>query len=66
MRANAHPELSFHQQLMSFLLSYCTIPHSTTQVAPASLFLQRHVTTRFDLLRPEVGDVLSSNQATQK
>ena len=66
MRANAHPELSFHQQLMSFLLSYRTIPHSTTQVAPAPLFLQRHVRTRFDLLRPEVGEVVSSNQATQK
>jgi len=65
MRANAYPEISFHQQLMHFVLSYHTIPHSTTQVAPASLFLQRHLRTRFDLLRPEEADV-SLYQATQK
>ena len=66
MKASEHPELSFHQQLMGFLLSYRTIPHATTQVAPASLFLQRHVRTRFDLLRPEVEDIVSSSQSAQK
>ncbi len=35
-------------------------------MAPASLFLQRHVRTRFDLLRPEVEDRVVANQATQK
>ncbi len=40
-----------------------TTPHATT---PASLFIQRHVRTRFDLLRPEVEDRVAANQATQK
>ena len=66
MKASEHPELSSHQQLMGFLLSYRTIPHATTQVAPASLFLQRHARTRFDLLRPEVEDIVSSSQSVQK
>ncbi len=66
MKASEHPELSFHQQLMSCLLAYRTTPHATTQVAPASLFLQRHVRTRLDLMRPEVEDIVSASQATQK
>ena len=30
LRTGHHPELTFHQQLMSFLLSYRTTPHTTT------------------------------------
>ncbi len=66
MRASEYPALTFHQKVMGFLLSYRTTPHATTRVAPASLFLQRHVRTRFDLLRPEVEDRVAANQATQK
>ncbi len=66
MKASEHLELSFHQQLMSCLLSYRATSHTTTQVAPASLFLQRHVRTRLDLVRPEIEDIVSASQATQK
>ena len=36
--------------LASFLLSYCTTPHSTTNEAPCKLFLGRKRRTRLDLL----------------
>ncbi len=39
MKASEHTGLSSHQRLMSFLLSYRTTPHATTNVSPAELFL---------------------------
>lgn len=56
----------FHQRLMNFLLTYRSTPHATTNVAPCTLFLNRHVRTRFDLLRPDVDGTVASKQAEQK
>ena len=56
----------FHQRLMNFLLTYRSTPHATTNVAPCTLFLNRHVRTRFDLLRPDVDGRVASKQAEQK
>ena len=66
LRTGHHPELTFHQQLMSFLLSYRTTPHSTTQVTPASLFLKRDLSTRLDLLHPTMDQTVAISQAQQK
>ena len=59
-------KLSFQQRLMSFLLTYRIIPHSTTNVAPCTLFLNRDVKTRFDLMRPEISGNVATKQANQK
>ena len=49
-----HRNLSREQQLMSFLLTYRTSPHSTTGVSPCKLFFNRDLRTRLDLLFPNV------------
>ena len=66
MKASEHPGLSFHQRLMSFLLSYRTTPHATTNVSPSALFLGRHVRTRLDLLHSDVEERVTTKQAQQK
>ena len=58
------PELTFHQQLMSFQLSYRTTPHSTTPVTPASLFLKRDL--NLDLLHPAMDQTVAISQAQRK
>ena len=55
-----------HQKLMNFLLSYRSTPHSTTNTTPSQLFLHRSLRTRLDLLKPELGVVVSQKQAEQK
>ena len=55
MKASRHDGLSSQHRLQNFLLTYHTSPHTTTNVAPCSLFLGRNVRTRFDLLQPSVG-----------
>ena len=66
MKASEKSNQSFQQRLMNFLLSYRTTPHSTTNVTPCSLFLNRQVRTRFDLLRPSTEEDVASKQADQK
>ena len=51
---------------MNFLLSYRSMPHSTTNTTPSELFLHRSLRTRLDLLRPELGVAVSQKQAEQK
>ena len=59
-------KLSFQQILMSFLLTYRITPHSTTNVAPCTLFLNQELRTRFDLMRPEISGNVAAKQAKQK
>ena len=47
-------------------LVYWTTPHTSTGLAPCVLFLEKDKRTRFHLLRPDVKDHVSSQQATQK
>ena len=51
---------------MSFLLTYQITPHTTTNVAPCTLFLKREVKTRFDLMRPDISGKVATKQAQQK
>ena len=52
--------------LATFLLRYRSTPHPVTGVAPSSLFLQRTLRTRLDLLRPDVGAKVRKHQGQQK
>ena len=53
----------FHQQLMSFLLTYRITQHTTTNLAPCTLFLKRELRTRFDIMRPNISGKVVSKQA---
>ena len=66
MKASQKSDQSLHQRLMNFLLMYRSTPHSTTNVAPCTLFLKRQLRTLLDLLRPNVEDDVVSKQADQK
>ena len=59
-------ETSFQQRLMSFLLTYRITPHTTTNVAPCTLFLKQEVRTRFDLMQPDISGKVATKQAKQK
>ena len=60
-----HRNLSREQQLMSFLLTYRTSPHSTTGVSPCKLFFNRDLRTRLDLLLPNVRRRVEEKQGRQ-
>ena len=66
LKAGASDGGTLPQRLSSFLLTYRSSPHATTGVCPCSLFLHRHVRTRLDLLRPDLGTHVSNKQAQQK
>ena len=66
MKASEHDGKTHSQRLASFLLSYRTTPHSTTNETPSELFLKRKLRTRLDLLKPDVHKAVSVEQAKQK
>jgi len=66
LKANASDGRSLTQRLCSFLLTYRTTPRATTGVTPCSLFLQRSVRTRVDLLKPNRRSHVLSKQSQQK
>ena len=53
-------------KLARFLLNYRTTPHSTTGMTPAELMFGRQLTTRFDLLHPELNVEIERKQQQQK
>ena len=66
MKVNASNGGTLSQHLASFLFSYRTTPHATTNVAPCELFLGRKIRSRLDLLRPDVESRVNEQQAKQK
>ena len=52
--------------ISAFLLSYRSTPHAVTQFAPSELFLQRQLKTRLNLMRPDVTQLVSDKQTSQK
>ena len=66
MRSGEHQGLPFDQYLASFLLTYRSTAHSTTNVPPCMLFLKQQIRTRLDLLRPDINSKVVRNQAGQK
>ena len=52
----------YHPSTTRLSLCYRSTPHATTNVSPSELFLQRKIRTRFDLLKPDLKNVVSSKQ----
>ncbi len=66
MKTGANDGRSFPHRLQNFLLTHRTTQHATTNAAPCSLFLERSVRTRFDLMRPDLEQKVNEKQAKQK
>ena len=66
LKATLSSGLSLTQRLSNFLMTYRSSVHSTTGVTPSSLFLQREIRTRFDLLRPDSEVHVGAKQTQQK
>ena len=65
MKAAKNDGRSLQQSLDSFTLTYRTTPHATTSQAPCVLFLQCHLRTLFDLLKPDLEKQVVEKQADQ-
>ena len=57
---------TFQHRLAGFILAYCTTPHTTTNVAPCELLMNRKIRTRLDLLYPDVESRVAKNVVQQK
>ena len=66
MKAGEQDGFTLQHQLQNVLITYRSTPHATTGQSPASLFLGSPLRTRFDLLRPVVGERVRGEQARQK
>ena len=58
-------EHSVSHWLANFLMTYRTTLHSTTNIAPCTLFLQREIRTQFNLLQPDPARRVCEKQAEQ-
>ena len=65
MKASKNENLPLDHKLQNFLLTYRSTPHSTTNVAPADLFLGRSIRTRLHLLK-DLRELVEAQQAKQK
>ena len=66
MKAGENDGPALSTRLSQFLLCYCSTPHTTTNVFPGELFLQRKLRTRFDLLKPDLKGLVNAKQSDQK
>ena len=64
MKASGYDGLTIQHRLQNFLLTYRSIPHSTTNQAPCELFLGRKVCTRLDLLTVQCGGLCVSSSSS--
>ena len=49
-----------------FLFDYRITPHSTTGIAPSELLMHRHLKTRLQLIKPDIGGKVAAQQTRQK
>ena len=59
-------DLTLTHRLANFLWTYRSTPHATTGVSLSSLFLRRHMRTRFDMMRPDPAVTVNQQQSRQK
>ena len=63
VRAGLQRGDSLQRSLAAFLLRYRAKPHATTGVSSCALFMGRHLCTRMDLLKPDIGGIVKDNEA---
>ena len=57
---------SIQDKLSKFLFKYRITPHSTTGVSPAELLMNRRLSSRLDLLYPNISKKIQAQQIKQK
>ena len=53
-------------KLTRFLFDYRVTPHSTTGIAPSELLMYRHLKTRIQLIKQDIGGKVAAQQTRQK
>ena len=53
-------------KLARFLFDYRVTPHSTPGIAPSELLMHRHLKTRLQLIKPDIGGKVAAQQTKQK
>ena len=66
LRASESDGRTVSHRLSSFLFTYRSTPHASTNTTPSELFLKRLLRTRLDLLHPNVETAVCLSQAKQK
>ncbi|XP_078253747.1 ER membrane protein complex subunit 2 isoform X1 [Rhinoraja longicauda] len=66
MKKLTHTAMDVEDRVSIFLMQYRTTPNCTTGQSPADLFLNRHVRTRLDFIRPDTAAAVRKKQYKQK
>ena len=62
MKAAKNDQGTIQTKLAKFLIVYSNTPHSTTKECPSTLILGRKLSTRLDLIKPNLSDAVSKSQ----
>ena len=62
LKSTVNESWTIQTKLSRFLMSYRSIPYTTTEEAPAELLLQQPIRTRLDLLKPNLEDKVTQKQ----
>ena len=66
LKSTVNESGTIQTKLSRFLMSYRSIPHTTTEETPAELFLRRPIRTRLDMLKPNLENKVTQKQESQK
>ena len=66
MKTSNNTGLTLAHRTNNFLLTYRTTPHTTTGTPPSELLMGRTLRTRWDIMKPDVGQSVCWRQAKQK
>ena len=66
MKTSNNNGLTLAHRINNFLLTYRTTPHTTTGTPPSELLMGRTLRTRWDIMKPDVGQRVCWCQAKQK
>ena len=66
MKTSKNNGQTLAHRMNNFLLTYRTTPHSTTGTPPSELLMGRALCTRWDIMKPDVGQRVCWRQAKQK
>ena len=66
MKTSKNNGMTLAHRMNNFLLTYRTTPHSTTGTPPSELLMGHALHTRWDIIKPDVGQRVCWCQAKQK